>query len=164
MKLGFVFSCIVAYLLWLLFNASLEQQVLLFGVPVALAVGTLCSRFLFTGFKASYLSPMRFAYLVMYAADFIFSVFKSNISMAIMILQPKLDIVPAVFRIAMRTRSDWVVAGVSNSITLTPGTLTLDADDGFIYVHWIKAVELDSEKAKERIVGKFEKYLKGVFE
>jgi len=164
MKLGFVFSFIIAYLLWLFFNMSLGPQTLMLGVPVVLMVAAMSSRFVFGDFGVPRMSPLRIAYAIRYSVDFLVRVFNANISMAKIILQPKLDIIPVVIRIPLRTNSDCLRTCISNSITLTPGSLTLDADDEFIYVHWVRATELDSEKAKEIVVGNFERYLKGVFE
>ncbi|HHF98461.1 MAG TPA: hypothetical protein ENL39_03120, partial [Candidatus Aerophobetes bacterium] len=53
---------------------------------------------------------------------------------------------------------------LANSITLTPGTLTVDlTDDGYLYVHWINVKAVDVEEATKRIVKRFEPILKEVF-
>jgi multicomponent Na+:H+ antiporter subunit E len=52
---------------------------------------------------------------------------------------------------------------LANSITLTPGTLSVDIRDEFIYVHWINVEGKDIETATDSIVKKFEKYLKEIY-
>jgi multicomponent Na+:H+ antiporter subunit E len=48
---------------------------------------------------------------------------------------------------------------LANSITLTPGTLSVDIKDEFIYVHWIDVTDKDIDSATEKIVTTFEKFL-----
>ena len=52
---------------------------------------------------------------------------------------------------------------LANSITLTPGTITMDIaeEDGksYFYIHWIDVAETDREKAGEVIKGRMEKWI-----
>jgi multicomponent Na+:H+ antiporter subunit E len=52
---------------------------------------------------------------------------------------------------------------LANSITLTPGTLTVETRDDYYYIHWIDVTTQDVEKASREIVSKFEKYLEVMF-
>ncbi|MCM8805064.1 MAG: Na+/H+ antiporter subunit E, partial [Candidatus Omnitrophica bacterium] len=54
---------------------------------------------------------------------------------------------------------------LANSITLTPGTMSVEIDpNGYLYIHWIYVKTDDIEKATEMIVRKFEKILERIFE
>ena len=55
---------------------------------------------------------------------------------------------------------------LANSITLTPGTLTVDIneDKKELYIHWIKVKSTDINEATKEIGEKFEKTLTEVFE
>lgn len=164
MSLGFVVSFVLAYVAWLFFNMNVGVQSLVLGVPVALVAAIVASKYMFPKFELSYLSPKRYVGLAVYSVDFFIAVIKANIFMIKIIMNPRPELKPALLRIPLRTNSEMVTAGVSNSITLTPGTLTVDASGDFLYVHWIIASELETEKAKGEIVGNFEKNLKDVFE
>jgi multicomponent Na+:H+ antiporter subunit E len=164
MGLGFVVSFILAYAAWLFFNMNVGPQALMLGVPVALIAAAISSRYMFREFELSYLSPRRYLGLVIYAVDFFIAVIKANIFMIKIIMDPRPELKPALLRIPLRTKSEMVTAGVSDSITLTPGTLTVEAEGEFLYVHWIIASELEADKAKGEIVGNFETNLKKVFE
>ena len=52
---------------------------------------------------------------------------------------------------------------LANSITLTPGTLTIDIKEDTLYIHWIDVKTEDIDKATENIVRKFEKYLEKIY-
>ena len=55
---------------------------------------------------------------------------------------------------------------LTNSITLTPGTLTIDVNEEKkeIYVHWIDVKATDMESCTKEIGARFEPTLKEVFE
>jgi multicomponent Na+:H+ antiporter subunit E len=48
---------------------------------------------------------------------------------------------------------------LANSITLTPGTLTVELDGEWLYVHWVNVQSPDIEGATASIVAGFERYL-----
>ena len=52
---------------------------------------------------------------------------------------------------------------LANSITLTPGTLTVDMQDDQLFIHWIEVKTADQQQATEQIVRKFEKYLEKIY-
>jgi len=53
---------------------------------------------------------------------------------------------------------------LANSITLTPGTLTLDVKEDRMFIHWIDVQGKDIDAATKAIVGTFEGTLKEVVE
>jgi len=52
---------------------------------------------------------------------------------------------------------------LANSITLAPGTFTIEITDDFLYIHWIDVVTKEEEDPTEHIVRKFEKYLEVIY-
>ena len=52
---------------------------------------------------------------------------------------------------------------LANSITLTPGTITVDIKDDTLYIHWIDVTSTDIEEATKNIVTLFEKYLEVMY-
>ncbi|ASJ10574.1 cation:proton antiporter [Thermococcus sp. P6] len=78
-----------------------------------------------------------------------------------------MDINPGIVKIKTDLHSDTGITILANSITLTPGTLTLDVDkklgETYLYVHWIDVETLNREKAGEKIKGDIEGWLKKIF-
>ncbi len=78
-----------------------------------------------------------------------------------------LDITPGIVKIEADLYSDTGLTILANSITLTPGTLTLDVEKklgkAHLYVHWINVETLDGEKAGRIIKGDLEEWLKKIF-
>ena len=47
---------------------------------------------------------------------------------------------------------------------MTPGTITVDLIDDILYVHWIYVSSTDPEEYSKKVAGRFEKYIKKIFE
>lgn len=52
---------------------------------------------------------------------------------------------------------------LADSITLTPGTFTVDIQEDMLYIHWIDVKSDDINLATQEIVSKFEKYLEVIY-
>jgi len=62
-------------------------------------------------------------------------VFKSSLTVTKVVLSPSLPISPRVARIRAGSEHPYDQVLLANSITLTPGTLSMDLDEGVISVH-----------------------------
>ena len=60
---------------------------------------------------------------------------KSNIAVARIVLHPKLPIQPSLVRLRASTENPVLQAILGNSISLTPGTVTVDDHEGNLWVH-----------------------------
>jgi multicomponent Na+:H+ antiporter subunit E len=65
-----------------------------------------------------------FRLLFRYAIDFV----QANLTIARQVLSPRLEIEPEIIEIDTRVKSPLEVLALSNLITFTPGTLTLEID------------------------------------
>ena len=93
---------------------------------------------------------------------------KANLDVAFRSLSPRLKINPGIVKVPVGPESDYGQAMLANSITLTPGTITMDAaedEEGrtWFYIHWINVTETDSEKAGEAIKGSLERGVKRIW-
>jgi len=75
--------------------------------------------------------------LVKYLALLLCDIVAANIHIACLALRPSLSLAPVVLHVPTRLRSDWTKTLLGNSITLTPGTLTLEIRDSTFVVHVI---------------------------
>ena len=109
------------------------------------------------------LTPKSLAYSVIYIFVFLKELVVSNIDVAGRVINPKLPIKPGIVRVKTKLNSRIAKTILANSITLTPGTLTVDIKDEYLYIHWIEIKHDDLEGATQDIVAKFEKYLEVIF-
>lgn len=78
-------------------------------------------------------------YAAAYVAVFLREVVTANLDVAYRVLAPSMPIDPYVIAVPLRVESDAAITTIANSITLTPGTLTMDhdAETNTLYVHAI---------------------------
>ncbi len=160
-----ILTFFIALLLWILLSLSIDLQHLAVGLLVALVV-SLSVGHMFAGVPAKWLEARRYAYFLLFIGVFIKEVVKANLDVIYRVLHPELPINPGIVKIRTDIKSETALTFLANSITLTPGTLTVDVDaeNGFLYIHWINAMTRDVEEASGIIAGRFEKILKEVFE
>ena len=110
-----------------------------------------------------WISPKSLVYSVIYIFVFIKELIVSNIDVAGRVINPRLPIKPGIVKVKTKLNSRIAKTILANSITLTPGTLTVDIKDEYLYIHWIEIKHDDLEGATQDIVSKFEKYLEVIF-
>lgn len=67
---------------------------------------------------------------VHYAAYFAWALVKATWDVALTVLRPAARVTEAIVAVPLRSRSPVIATMVANSITLTPGTMTVEVDDG----------------------------------
>lgn len=83
----------------------------------------------------------------------------SNIKMVGIILSPKPDINPRIIRVAIAPHSALGKVVLGNSVTLTPGTVTLDVEGNMIEVHALNeaaAVDVEQGSFDRRVPDRIE--------
>lgn len=150
---------LMAAIVWLLLTGSLNSQELVAGILVVV-VALLLSRprlGIMGGVRWSLYLP---GAILVYLAYFARELFRSNLDVARRVLSPSLPLRPAVVRVHTALTSDLGRMLLANSITLTPGTLTLDVDDDMLTIHWIDCPPgTDIEAATRAIAAGFERHL-----
>ncbi|MBN1434434.1 Na+/H+ antiporter subunit E [Candidatus Fermentibacterales bacterium] len=147
---------------WLLFTWSLDSGSLLAGGVSSLAV-SLVTYPIFVeeteaGRRAHLPRPHMF---LLFLAALVFSMYVASFRVLWRILRG--DINPRVVHFRTRLKTDIARVVLTSSITLTPGTITLDLDDDHLVVHWLDAQTTHSRYAGMLIKGAYEKLLRGVW-
>jgi len=148
-------------LFWALMT-SLDPQELIAGAVIVVILTLIFFRdaTLFSEFQ---LTLKSLAYSIAYIFVFLVALVRSNLDVAFRVLNPKLPINPGIVKVKTSLHSKTGRLVLANSITLTPGTLTVETKDDYYYIHWIDVTTQDVEKASREIVSKFEKYLEVMF-
>ncbi len=111
------------------------------GIIVALTVAAVTFRFYFQR-SLRMLHPLRWLVFLGYlVGPFFIALTKANLDVAYRVITGRIN--PGIVRISPGLRSDLGVTMLANSITLTPGTLTVDIDKetNDLFVHWINVDE-----------------------
>jgi multicomponent Na+:H+ antiporter subunit E len=149
----------VSMVLWLLLTGSFDTQEIITGAVVSVLVTVLFgARFtVFTGFRFSWLVPL---YILSYLAHFIVALVRANFDLARRVLSPSLPIRPEMVEVRTGLKSPLGKMLLANTITLTPGTLTVDVIGDRLLIHWVYCPEgMTTAQATGQIAARFEKYL-----
>jgi multicomponent Na+:H+ antiporter subunit E len=110
-----------------------------------------------------HLGPRALIHIPLFVAVFLLELVKSTLDVARRVLSPSLPINPGIIKVKTRLISPLGRIILANSITLTPGTMTVDTDGEDLYIHWIDITTSDVDIATAQIVSKFEKHLEVIF-
>jgi len=149
-------------LFWVMLTDTLAVDNLLVGVAASLAIALLFPRGLsfFTEFR---FTPRAIVAGFLYYGYFFKELVKSNLRLAAIVLSPDLPIRPGIVKVRTRLKTRMGRLMLANSITLTPGTLTVELDGEWVYVHWVQVEAEDVDAATAAIVAGFERYLEVMY-
>jgi len=155
---------IISFLCWMVLTWTLYLPSLLVGLVVSMFIA-LWFGDVFVERARNFFQIKRLAYLLYYIPLFTYYCLLANFDVAYRVLHPALPIEPGIVKVKTTLTNTTAKVALANSITLTPGTLSVEmTDDGYLYVHWIKVRTRDVEEATKMIIRKFEKVLKEIFE
>ncbi len=158
-----VFS--LSFLVWVALTSISDWQEVILGLIVALVVSLLAGQFLITTEKSKH--PVRRLFLaIIYFFKFLWEMIKANLHVAYIVINPALPIRPGIVKIKTNLTKDSALTVLTNSITLTPGTLTVDInpESREIYIHCIEVTSTDVGENTREIGGRFEGLIAEVFE
>jgi len=154
---------IIALIFWLLLTFNLSTANIIVGIVAALATSIIFGKY-FVADISKALQPQRYFWFFAYLIIFIWECLKANIEVAYLVLHPAMPIKPGIVKIKTDLKTDIAKTTLANSITMTPGTITVDIIDDYIYVHWIYISTDNPEEYSQKVSGRFEKYIKKIFE
>jgi multicomponent Na+:H+ antiporter subunit E len=156
---------ILAFLVWLALTGVTRMQEIIAGLIVSLIVSLLAGHLVVTTEKKNPFIK-RLIYGLLYIFKFLWEMLKANLHVAYIVLHPMLPIKPGIIKIKTKLKKDTSLTMLSNSITLTPGTLTVDVDPEKqnLYIHWIDVESQDVDTNTKNVGGRFEPLLTEVFE
>jgi len=135
----------------------------LLGLVVSLLVATLLSH-IYPENPHKALDPRRVFWMLLYIPYFLFYCVRANLDVAYRVLHPDVPIRPGIVHVRTDLTSEMAKTFLANSITLTPGTLTVDIQGQDLYVHWINVEGRGVEAHTAAIVKRFEGLLRRIFE
>ncbi|MEN8155679.1 MAG: Na+/H+ antiporter subunit E [Bacteroidota bacterium] len=153
---------VILFAAWLILNQSAATEYLLSGALVALAISFAVCRNC-SVFDELNLSLKSLLYTLLFLGTFLGELVKANFDMAKRVLSPSLPIKPGIIKATTTLQSKMARLILANSITLTPGTFTIDIIDDTLYIHCVYVDATDPEQYGKEVIRKFEKYLEVIY-
>jgi multicomponent Na+:H+ antiporter subunit E len=154
---------ILSLIFWILITFSITLPNIIVGAVASLICSVLFARYYFKS-VSKFLQPTRYFWFIIYLLVFIWSCIRANFDVAYRVLHPAMPIRPGIVKVKTSLTSGFARTLLANSITMTPGTLTVDIIGDYFYVHWIYVRSEDPEVYTGIIIGTFEKYIKRIIE
>lgn len=159
---NFFYLFIFLLAVWGILTNTLKIEELITGILISLVLALILGKnYQKLGFPP--LGLKRIIYFIMFILVLFKEIVKANFDVAYRVLHPKMPIKPGIVIIKTELKQDIAKMLLANSITLTPGTFTLDIKGDALLIHWIYVRSEDTKESTRRIGEKFEKYLKVVF-
>ena len=143
------------FTLWLILSSNLQMANIFIGLGISFFVALLYTK-MFQHKEFEMINPFWFGvYLLVLLKNLILSNFK----VAKRTLSKDMKLNPAIVAVKTELDSEWKKLLLANSITLTPGTLTLDVKGDMLYIHTIECKDIQT---KENITKEFEQIIKKI--
>lgn len=134
---------ILFLLLWILLNGQLTCEIVVFGVVIAGAMYVFICKFLDYSVEKDILLLRKLPYMLLYLLVLILEIIKANVSAIRLALSYRNEIDPVIVKFHTDLKSKAARAVLANSITLTPGTITVALEGDELIVH---ALDVDLVK------------------
>lgn len=137
LNISFITLAITLLGFWLIVSGSFDIQHLVAGSIVSTLIS--CYSITIFNYKLKIFNITKILLFVKFIIALIIEITKANVYVARIVLHPALPISPGFVRIKTGLKSEFLIAILANSISLTPGTLSVDVDKDEILVHLLTA-------------------------
>ena len=135
------------FLIWVIFNGKITLEIILFGLAIAAAIFAFMCKFMDYSIKKEIKVYKSFIWFVKYIVILFVEIVKANIAVIKLVFTERYDLEPVLVKFKSPVKSKAAQFILANSITLTPGTITVSLEDDEYTVHCLDtslAVGLDS--------------------
>ena len=140
---------------WIIFNGKVTLEILIFGVIVAAVMLAFMCKFMDYSLKKEVNVYKKSIWFLAYVALLLREIVKANLAIIPKILTVEEEMEPVIVRFRTTLKSDFTKMLLANSITLTPGTITVSLEGDEYTIHC-----LDTSLASDLEQSVFEKALK----
>ncbi|MCI9427546.1 MAG: Na+/H+ antiporter subunit E [Eubacterium sp.] len=159
---------LVFLLLWILLNGQLTGEIVCFGIVIAGAMYAFFCKFMDYSIEKDILLLRKLPLILLYILVLFWEIIKANVSAIRLTLSYRNEIDPVIVQFQTGLKTDLANVVLANSITLTPGTITVAMEedeltvhaldvslaagmDDSVFVHMLRRMEaIDDEMLKKR--------------
>lgn len=155
-KSGFqnlVVTFLMLFAFWVLLSGKYDLFHLALGVICSMLIAYLTHDLLFANVRVGDARVIAYRFFT-YIPWLLYQIITSNIYVASVVLGPKERVDPQIIKFKTKLESDISWVTLANSITLTPGTITMDIRDGEFFVHALDkkvAADLNTGDMEDRV-------------
>lgn len=145
---------IIFFLLWIVFNERLTLEVAGFGVVISAVLYLFMVKFMDYHPRSELTAVKKIPGALKYVYTLVKEILKANMGVMRFILSPVYEVEPQLVYFKTELKNDVTKVVLANSVTLTPGTITVALEEDVMCVHC-----LDKSMAEGLEHSDFEKQL-----
>lgn len=123
------------FIAWIIFNGKITVEILWLGLVVSAAVFWFICKFMNHSIHKEILFYKRIVFFCGYMHLLLKEIVKANFAVSHMILTQKEEMEPVIVSFHTKLKTDLARVVLANSITLTPGTITVSIEGNELIVH-----------------------------
>lgn len=150
---NFVGTALILFAFWALLSGKFDIFHLTLGAVCSTVAAYLFHDLLFVNVRVGDIRIVAWRF-INYIPWLLKQILLANIHVASLVLRPRMPINPQILTFKTKLETDISCVTLANSITLTPGTITVDIRDGVFYVHALSqrvADELNAGEMEDRV-------------
>lgn len=126
---------LILFALWLVFNGRITLEVCLLGLAVSALIFAFICRFMGHSLRKERRLFRNAGYMLLYALTVLLEVFKANVKVLRIVLNKNIPVHQTMVQINVDLKTEFARVLLANSITLTPGTITVAAEGSRYTIH-----------------------------
>lgn len=123
------------FLAWVIFNGAVTTEILIFGVVIAFVMFAFICKFMDYSLQKELMLLRKCGLVLYYMGTLVVEILKANMTAIHFILTDKEIVEPVIVRFKTNIKSETLRMLLANSITLTPGTITVSLEEDELVVH-----------------------------
>ncbi len=153
--------------LWIILNGQVTSEIVVFGIVIAAVMYGFVCKFLDYSVETDILLFRKLPYILAYILILIWEIIKANVSAIRLALSYRNEVDPVIVKFKTDLKSNTSKVVLANSITLTPGTITMELEgdelvvhaldveliegiDESVFVHLLRKMEAMDEEAQQK--------------
>ena len=136
--------CTFLFLLWLILNGRITVEICLLGLVISVGLYIFCAKALGYDPRREKGLIKRLGLYIVYTFVLIWEILKASVGVMKIVLAPRMHYHPAIVRLEVPLKKEVSRVFLSNSITLTPGTVTVEEHEGEFLVLCLDSANADS--------------------
>lgn len=125
----------ILFAVWLILNGKITVEICIFGVCISATLLFFMCRFMDYSIKSEMFLFLLIPWFARYAWVLVKEIVKANVEVLKIILSPELQPEPAIVYFDTELKTGAAKVLLANSITLTPGTITVSVEENRFCVH-----------------------------
>ena len=134
---------VLFFILWIILNGRITLEIVIIGLLIVAAITYFIKKAMLYDPIPLHCLVKNLGVSIFYLLVLIYEIIKSSFTTIKFIISRKIIIQPQIYIFDVNLNNDTLKTILANSITLTPGTITLNIDKDTFYVHALDYTMLD---------------------